>query len=93
MGSLVKKYGWHEWICHTNFSFLIGASYPHELIQKAIQYEYQSLAITDYDGIYGIARAYRDRERLREANPSQSLKLHYGAEIHLACDHQYPKYS
>lgn len=92
MESLVNKYGWHEWLCHTNFSFLIGASHPYEYVEEAVGYDYEGLGITDYDGVYGIARAYRTRQRIIKAqNTTQSafkkFSLYYGAEIHLRKDH------
>ncbi len=90
MASLVKD--WHEWICHTNFSFLLGASHPGELVHRAVESGYQSLGITDYDGVYGIARAYRALEDLKEMDSRISIKLHYGAEIHFEKDHDLPVY-
>ncbi len=92
MASLVEQYGWNEWICHTNFSFLIGASHPRDIIDRAIDCNYRSLAITDYDGVYGIARAYRELQSRHKNNKSHALALHYGAEIHLSQDHQVPCY-
>lgn len=82
--------GWHEWICHTNFSFLLGASHPWELVGRAASLGYGSLGICDYDGVYGIARCYRERNELREKAGGCRLKLHYGAEIHLEKDHALP---
>jgi error-prone DNA polymerase len=38
---------------HTAFSFLDGASMPEEIISRAVAYGYESLAITDHDGLYG----------------------------------------
>ncbi len=90
MASLVKTYGWYEWLCHTNFSFLIGASHPGEMVETAVKYGYLSLGITDYDGVYGIARAYRVRQKLLKKEVKRSLRLRYGAEIHLAPDHNLP---
>ncbi|MCP4751585.1 MAG: DNA polymerase III subunit alpha [Proteobacteria bacterium] len=83
---------WHEWICHTNFSFLIGASHPEQLVGRAASLGYQSLGIADYDGVYGIARSYRDLKELKTDGKDNGLKLHYGAEIHLAKDHDLPVY-
>ena len=60
MASLLEKYGWHEWLCHTNFSFLTGASHPEEYVRKAFELNYSGLGIVDYDGVYGIVRAYRE---------------------------------
>ncbi|MBU2515087.1 error-prone DNA polymerase [bacterium] len=86
---------WIEWICHTNFSFLLGASHPHELVSRAVQFGYRGLGICDYDGVYGIARAYRELKELKEfkeKDSALSLKLLYGAEIHLERDHDLPVY-
>ncbi len=83
---------WIEWICHTNFSFLLGASHPCELVSRAAQFGYRGLGICDYDGVYGIARAYRELKELREKDCSLPLKLYYGAEIHLEQDHDLPVY-
>lgn len=38
---------------HTAFSFLDGASMPEEYVQKAKEYGYTALALTDHDGLYG----------------------------------------
>src|SRR3954447_17190266 len=42
--------------CHSNFSFLDGASHPEELVEEAAQLGLEALAITDHDGFYGIVR-------------------------------------
>ena len=42
--------------CHTNFSFLDGASHPEELVAEAARLELAALAVTDHDGFYGIVR-------------------------------------
>ncbi|MCP4754125.1 MAG: DNA polymerase III subunit alpha [Proteobacteria bacterium] len=88
MASSVK--GWHEWICHTNFSFLIGASHPKDLVCRAAALGYGSLGVADYDGVYGIARAYRELKELEREREGIDLELHYGAEVHLAEDHDLP---
>ncbi|CAN5866827.1 error-prone DNA polymerase [soil metagenome] len=38
---------------HTAFSFLDGASLPEEMIGRALELGYRSLAVTDHDGLYG----------------------------------------
>ncbi len=76
---------WHEWICHSNFSFCIGASHPEEYVKEAHSLGYNSLGICDYDGIYGIVKAFRQHKSMTEAP-----RLFYGAEFHLACDHTQP---
>src|SRR5664279_4367747 len=42
--------------CHTNFSFLNGASTPDELIDRAVALGLSGLAITDHQGLYGVVR-------------------------------------
>lgn len=83
---------WHEWICHTNFSFLLGASHPYELVYRAANLGYHGLGICDLDGVYGIARSYRELKELKEKENSLPLRLYYGAEIHLEKDHTLPVY-
>ena len=63
--------------CHSNFSFLDGASGPDALVEEAISLGLHGLAITDHDGFYGaplfaeIAQKYED----------QKLITVYGAEL------------
>jgi len=38
---------------HTNYSLLDGASHPEELIERARELGYRSLAITDHDNLFG----------------------------------------
>src|SRR5438445_7278578 len=40
--------------CHSNFSFLDGASHPEELAEEAARLGLTALAITDHDGMYGV---------------------------------------
>ena len=42
--------------CHSNFSFLDGASHPEELAEEAARLGLAALAITDHDGFYGVVR-------------------------------------
>jgi error-prone DNA polymerase len=42
--------------CHSNFSFLEGASHPAELAWQASQLEIPALALTDTGGVYGAVR-------------------------------------
>jgi error-prone DNA polymerase len=42
--------------CHSNFSFLDGASHPEELVEEAVHLGLGALAITDHDGMYGAVR-------------------------------------
>src|SRR5690606_11182333 len=42
----------------SNFSFLRGASHPHELVDQAAAFGYKKIAITDRNTLAGIVRAY-----------------------------------
>jgi error-prone DNA polymerase len=42
--------------CHTNFSFLDGASAPDDLVDRAIELGLTGLAVTDHNGLYGAVR-------------------------------------
>ncbi len=42
----------------TNFSFLQGASHPHEYIWRAAELRYAAIAITDANSLAGIVRAH-----------------------------------
>ena len=42
--------------CHTNFSFLDGASAADELVDRAVELGLSALAVTDHQGLYGVVR-------------------------------------
>ena len=42
--------------CHTNFSFLEGASHPEELVARAVELGLAAVAVTDHGGLYGAPR-------------------------------------
>ncbi|MDQ1520731.1 MAG: error-prone polymerase [Actinomycetota bacterium] len=62
--------------CHSNFSFLDGASHPEELVEEAVRLGLAGLAITDHDGFYGVVR-------FAEAARSLDLPTVFGAELTL----------
>ncbi|MFK8025024.1 MAG: error-prone DNA polymerase, partial [Ilumatobacter sp.] len=62
--------------CHTNFSFLDGASHPEELAVEAARLGLESLAVTDHDGFYGVVR-------FAEAAKAVGLATVFGSEITL----------
>jgi error-prone DNA polymerase len=45
--------------CHSNFSFLDGASHPEDLVRRASELGMSALGITDRDGLYGVTRFYK----------------------------------
>ncbi|HEV2088229.1 MAG TPA: error-prone DNA polymerase, partial [Cryptosporangiaceae bacterium] len=62
--------------CHSNYSFLDGASHPEELVVEATRLGLSALALTDHDGMYGVAR-------FAEAAREHDLKTIFGAELSL----------
>jgi error-prone DNA polymerase len=64
--------------CLSNFTFLRGASHPHELVQQAIALGYRALALTDECSVAGVVRAHM-------AAKDRPLKLIIGAEFRLSC--------
>ena len=64
--------------CHSNFSFLDGASHPEELVEEAVRLGLQALALTDHDGLYGVVR-------MAEAAELSEYRLEtiFGAELSL----------
>jgi error-prone DNA polymerase len=64
--------------CISNFTFLRGASHPHELIEQADALGYSALAITDECSVAGVVRAHMAAKR-------RQLKLIIGAEFRLGC--------
>src|SRR5438093_12778260 len=62
--------------CHSNFSFLDGASHPEELAEEAARLGLTALALTDHDGLYGVVR-------FAEAAHAVGLATVFGAELTL----------
>jgi error-prone DNA polymerase len=62
--------------CHSNFSFLDGASHPEELVEEATRLDLEALAITDHDGMYGVVR-------FAEAAREVGMPTVFGAELSL----------
>ena len=70
--------------CHSNYSFLDGASHPEELVTEAARLGLEALALTDHNGFYGIVR-------FAEAARAVGLPTVFGTEITLTpglADHQ-----
>src|SRR5262245_21996775 len=62
--------------CHSNFSFLDGASHPEELAEEAARLGLGALALTDHDGFYGVVR-------FAEAARAVGVPTVFGAELSL----------
>src|SRR5262245_43256082 len=65
--------------CHSNFSFLDGASHPEELVEEAARLGLEALALTDHNGFYGVVR-------FAEAARAVGLPTVFGAELTLLAD-------
>ncbi len=57
--------GYAELYCWSNFSFLQGASFPEELIERASQLGYQALALTDECSVAGVVRGHEAAKKHR----------------------------
>ena len=52
-------------------------STPEEMIKEATANGYKSIGICDYDGIYGVIRAYKAKDL------NSNIKITYGCELRL----------
>jgi error-prone DNA polymerase len=73
---LVGMAAYAELHCHSNFSFLDGASFPEDLVQRAAELGYRALALTDHNGFYGVSRFW-------QAARETGLPVIYGVEVGL----------
>jgi len=71
-----RRVPYAELHCHSNFSFLDGASHPEELVEEAVRLGLDALAITDHDGMYGVVR-------FAEAAAAHGLPTVFGTELSL----------
>ncbi|GAA1243355.1 error-prone DNA polymerase [Pseudonocardia aurantiaca] len=60
--------------CHSNFSFLDGASHPEELVEEAARLGLDAIALTDHDGMYGVVR-------FAEAAAELGVRTAFGSEL------------
>ena len=60
--------------CHTNYSFLDGASWAGDLVQRAAELEYEALAVTDHDGFRGAVQVHAHASQI-------GLPVVYGTEV------------
>ncbi|MDI6857236.1 MAG: PHP domain-containing protein [Dehalococcoidia bacterium] len=66
--------------CHSNFSFLEGASHIEDLVLRARELGYEALALTDHDGLHGAME-------FAQCARAWGLKPITGAEVTLANGH------
>ncbi|HEX4360909.1 MAG TPA: error-prone DNA polymerase [Pseudonocardia sp.] len=72
----VTRVPYAELHCHSNFSFLDGASHPEELAEQAARLGLEAIALTDHDGMYGVVR-------FAEAAAQLGVRTVFGAELSL----------
>lgn len=82
-----------ELLARSNFSFLMGASHPDEMVNTARRLGYLGLGICDLNGMYGIVRGFQAAEK-PSAFDAQDLALrsltehrfryHIGTELSLS---------
>ncbi|MFT7836521.1 error-prone DNA polymerase [Saccharothrix sp. BKS2] len=76
LGATRSRVPYVELHCHSNFSFLDGASHPEELVEVAHQLDLDGLALTDHDGVYGVVR-------FAEAAAELGVRTVFGTELGL----------
>ncbi|CAN5898808.1 error-prone DNA polymerase [soil metagenome] len=74
VGPPVSTVPYAELHCHSNFSFLDGASHPEELAEEAARLGLEALALTDHNGLYGVVR-------FAEAAGALGLRTVFGTEL------------
>ncbi|MDQ3586972.1 MAG: DNA polymerase III subunit alpha [Actinomycetota bacterium] len=73
--------------CHSAFSFLDGASHPVELAGAAAEQDYEAVALTDHDGIYGSMEFVQATKPLGvRAITGAEVTLDDGSHITLLCE-------
>jgi error-prone DNA polymerase len=60
--------------CHTNYSFLDGASWAGELVERAAELGYTALGVTDHDGFRGAVQVHAHASAI-------GLPVVYGTEV------------
>jgi error-prone DNA polymerase len=65
--------------CHSAYSFLDGASLPHELVARASELGYPALALTDHNSVSGSME-------LAQASGEHAIEAIHGAEIDIRLD-------
>ena len=76
--------GYAELHCLSNFSFLRAASFPEEMVERAIELGYRALALTDECSVAGVVRAHVAKKAAGER--ANNFRLIIGSEF--TCVHQ-----
>jgi len=68
--------------CHSNFSFLDGASHPETLLAQAAELGMAALALTDHDAVYGAVR-FAGAAQVHGVHPILGAELTLAGNYHL----------
>ncbi|MFL6024749.1 MAG: PHP domain-containing protein, partial [Marmoricola sp.] len=69
--------------CHSNFSFLDGASGPDRLVEQAVRLGLHGLAITDHDGFAGAPLFAEIAQKYAQQYAERAPKTVFGSELSL----------
>lgn len=76
-----------ELCARSNFSFLQGASHPHEMVEEALRLGYTGIGLSDLNGLYGVVRGYQTARNPSLFTASVEVKKDFrylvGSEISL----------
>ena len=64
-----------ELVAATNYSFLRGASHPHEMVAEAIGLGMSGIGIADRNSVAGVVRALTGLRKLREKADAEGIEL------------------
>ncbi|WP_447765421.1 error-prone DNA polymerase [Sphingopyxis panaciterrae] len=64
-----------ELVAATNYSFLRGASHPHEMVAEAIALGMKGIGIADRNSVAGVVRALTGLRKLREDAAEEGIEL------------------
>ncbi|MGH6693769.1 error-prone DNA polymerase [Sphingopyxis sp.] len=67
--------GFAELVTATNYSFLRGASHPHEMVAEAINLGMTGIGIADRNSVAGVVRALTGLRKLREDAAEEGIEL------------------
>ncbi len=67
--------GFAELVAATNYSFLRGASHPHEMVAEAIALGMAGIGIADRNSVAGVVRALTGLRKLREDAAEKGIDL------------------
>ncbi len=70
--------GYAELAVTTNFSFLYGASHPHEFVSRAAELGHAAIGIADRNSLAGVVRAY---DQWTRHDPDRRPRLLIGARL------------